>query len=133
MPDRRRRTSHQPSEYLSAHQSGYNADSHRQHLGQGANQAFEDVDLLVALLQKHNPTATAPSTETLEAVFSELEKVRIPRSAKLVKQARAQGESRVVHGVEGCKKRNDAYREMWKDDETIIKNLGHMYEDDAEA
>lgn len=63
-------------------------------------------------------------------MFSELEKVRIPRSAKLVKQARAQGESRVVHGVEACMKRNATYREMWKDDETIVKNMSKILEDD---
>ncbi|GJE95746.1 hypothetical protein PsYK624_119330 [Phanerochaete sordida] len=30
------------------------------HLVQGANQAYEDVDLLVELLEKHNPAAEAP-------------------------------------------------------------------------
>ena len=87
------------------------------------------MNLLVALLQEHNPTATEPSTEILEIIFHALETLRIPRSAKLVKQARAQGERRVVHGVEACKKRKDAYREMWKDDDTIIKNMGKMFED----
>ena len=98
-------------------------------MGQGANQAFEDAHLLIELLQHYNPTAAAPSTEVLASVFTELEKIRIPRSAQLVKQARLQGESRVVQGAEACLKRNEAYRELWKDDETIIKNMGHMYAD----
>lgn len=84
------------------------------HLGQGANQAFEDIDLLVGLLEKYNPSAAAPSTAALHAVFSELEEVRIPRTAKLVQLARAQGEIRVTQGVDACKARNDAYREKFR-------------------
>ncbi|EKM53958.1 uncharacterized protein PHACADRAFT_257472 [Phanerochaete carnosa HHB-10118-sp] len=83
------------------------------HLGQGANQAFEDVDLLIGLLEKYNPCAQSPSTPTLETVFTELETVRIPRTSKMVRLARAQGEIRVTQGVEACKARNDAYREKF--------------------
>ncbi|CAL1707693.1 unnamed protein product [Somion occarium] len=97
------------------------------HLGQGANQAFEDVALLSKLLKEHNPHANPPSTETLSKVFTELEKVRIPRSAALVAGARKSGETRVVAGVEECKKRNDYYRESWKDDETIMRNHRAVY------
>ncbi|KAJ3559367.1 hypothetical protein NM688_g399 [Phlebia brevispora] len=99
------------------------------HLGQGANQAFEDVGLLVELLDKHNPSSAPPSAAVLEAIFSELEKVRIPRTAALVKQARTQGESRVVDGVEACIKRNAAYREIWKDHDSVAKHMSHIYED----
>ncbi|KAI0743345.1 FAD/NAD(P)-binding domain-containing protein [Daedaleopsis nitida] len=84
------------------------------HLGQGANQAYEDVYLLVRLLRKHlDPTAGAPSTETLSAAFNELDALRIPRTSELVRKARALGEIRVVSGVERCKKRNDTLREMF--------------------
>lgn len=90
-------------------------------MGQGANQAFEDIDLLVTLLDKHNPTASSPSTELLEALFSELEVDRIPPSAAMVKRAREQGEIRVVEGLEACLKRNQTVRETWKDRGSLMK------------
>ncbi len=84
-----------------------------QHIGQGANQSFEDVDLLIELLDKYNPSAASPSTSTLQTIFKEFETVRIPRSSAMVKSARAQGECRVVQGVEACIERNKAVREQW--------------------
>lgn len=87
------------------------------------------MNTLIELLEKHNPSAAPPSTSVLETIFSEFENVRLPRSARLVKQARMQGESRVVEGVEGCLKRNAIYREIWKNDESVIKHMGSMYED----
>ncbi|KAI0688032.1 hypothetical protein BC835DRAFT_1408199 [Cytidiella melzeri] len=89
------------------------------HLGQGANQALEDVDMLADLLEKHNPSSAPPSTETLETVFTEMEAERIPRSSALVKGARRQGEARVVSGVDACLKRNQQFREIWKDEESV--------------
>ncbi|KAI0688726.1 FAD/NAD(P)-binding domain-containing protein [Cerioporus squamosus] len=77
------------------------------HLGQGANQALEDIYHLVRLLVKHNPSASPPSTATLETVFTELEQLRIPRTSELVMRARKMGELRVVSGVEACKKRDE--------------------------
>ena len=94
-----------------------------QHLGQGANQAFEDVDLLIELLEKHNPTTQPPSTKTLGTIFSELEAVRIPRSSAMVQGARAQGETRVVQGVEACKARNDTYRRDWSDPDAMMEKM----------
>lgn len=94
-----------------------------QHLGQGANQAFEDIDLLVGLLEKHNPLTVSPPTSTLDTIFSELEAVRIPRTAKMVKLAREQGEVRVVQGVDACRARNDRYREKFKNKQ-LLKRLG---------
>ncbi|KAH9917931.1 FAD/NAD(P)-binding domain-containing protein [Epithele typhae] len=85
------------------------------HLGQGANQACEDVYHLVRLLQKHHPDPTAPpSTATLDDVFSALEALRIPRTSALVARARAQGESRVVSGVEACRARDARVVEQFK-------------------
>ncbi|KAI0707815.1 FAD/NAD(P)-binding domain-containing protein [Earliella scabrosa] len=83
------------------------------HIGQGANQAFEDIYHLVRLLNKHNPTASPPSTEVLSSAFSELEQLRILRTSEFVKRARKTGELRVVSGVEECKKRNDILRTMF--------------------
>lgn len=100
---------------------------HLQHLGQGANQAFEDVDLLITLLEKHNLSSSPPSTALLESLFSEFEAVRIPRSSAMVKGARAQGETRVAEGVEACLKRNAQYRETWKDEESIRKHAAATY------
>ncbi|KAI0790637.1 hypothetical protein C8Q75DRAFT_95567 [Abortiporus biennis] len=94
------------------------------HLGQGANQAFEDCNLLTQLLEQKNPEAAEPSTEILEKIFTEYEKARIPRSAEMVKGARQQGEQRVMEGVDACKQRNDRIRSIYKDDESI----GKMYE-----
>ncbi|KAI0675067.1 FAD/NAD-P-binding domain-containing protein [Trametes maxima] len=80
------------------------------HLGQGANQAFEDIYHLVRLLGKYNPDASAPPTELLSKVFGEYESLRIERTSALVKRARKQGEVRVVNGIEESKKRNDVLR-----------------------
>ena len=84
-----------------------------QHLGQGANQALEDIYHLIRLLTKYNPAAAAPSTATLESVFTELEQLRIPRTAHLVKMARKMGEIRVVSGLEACQRRNEIVRTMF--------------------
>lgn len=95
-----------------------------QHLGQGANQAYEDVSLLMELLEKHNPSAEPPSTQTLEAVFTELERTRIPRTSEMVKKARMQGEMRTVAGVEACMKRNAMIRDMCSDPEKMKARFG---------
>ena len=96
------------------------------HLGQGANQAFEDTYHLVRLLIKHNPKASPPSTELLSTIFSEYEGIRIPRTAELVKGARKQGEVRVVDGVEACLARNEMVRKMWQDDEELLEASDYL-------
>ena len=95
-----------------------------QHLGQGANQSFKDVDLLVELLEKYNPAAESPQTRVLKTVFSELEKVRLQLTADLVKKARAQGDTRVVSGVEECIKRNNWYRDICNDPAKLKTRFG---------
>lgn len=90
-----------------------------QHLGQGANQAFEDCGLLVSLLAQHNPSAAPPPAAVLEQVFAEFEQARIPKSAEMVKRARAQGETRVVHGTEACIARNKWYRELCSNEDML--------------
>lgn len=76
------------------------------------------------LLEKHNPAAEPPSTQTLEAVFTELERTRIPRTSEMVKKARMQGEMRTVAGVEACMKRNTMIRDMCSDPEKMKARFG---------
>ena len=95
-----------------------------QHLGQGANQSFEDVDALIELLQKYNPSGNSPATATLGTIFTELEKVRIPRTAELVKRARAQGDAHIVSGAEACIARNNAIRALCQDPHGHEKRFG---------
>ncbi|KAI0328405.1 FAD/NAD(P)-binding domain-containing protein [Cubamyces sp. BRFM 1775] len=90
------------------------------HLGQGANQASEDIYHLVRLLKKHNPDARAPSTALLDTVFTELEQLRIPRTSALVTKARAAGNMRVVSGADACLARDDAVRETWRGKEALL-------------
>ena len=85
---------------------------------------MEDAGLLIDLLEKHNPSASSPSTSVLEAVFTELEAARIPRTAELVKRARLQGETRVVHGVQACIDRNNWYRKTLSDQSSAQKKFG---------
>ncbi|KAH9894826.1 FAD/NAD(P)-binding domain-containing protein [Cubamyces lactineus] len=90
------------------------------HLGQGANQALEDIYHLVRLLKKHNPSALAPSAALLEAVFTELEQLRIVRTSRLVAKARVVGNTRVVSGKGACLARDEAVRESWKGKEDLL-------------
>ncbi|TFY57846.1 hypothetical protein EVJ58_g6782 [Rhodofomes roseus] len=97
------------------------------HLGQGANQAFEDIYHLVRLLVKHNPSAAPPSTELLNAVFSEYEQLRFARTSELVKGARKQGDLRVLQGEEACRARNESLKAMWAD-ENFTQNWLQFFE-----
>lgn len=94
------------------------------HLGQGANQAYEDVGLLIDLLERINPSAEPPSTAVLTNVFGELERERLPRTAEMAKNARAQGDMRVVSGVEACIKRNNLIRDMCADPAKMKARFG---------
>ncbi|OCH92783.1 FAD/NAD(P)-binding domain-containing protein [Obba rivulosa] len=97
------------------------------HLGQGANQAFEDIYHFVRLLVKHNPSAADPSTAILHAAFSEYETIRIPRASALVTGARKRGDNRVVHGVEERKKRNEKIREHWSNEAAVAEEYKQLY------
>ncbi|KAJ7226755.1 hypothetical protein GGX14DRAFT_692993 [Mycena pura] len=80
------------------------------HLGQGANQAFEDVHHLIRLLVEHHSAGTnnvGPSVATLSAVFTAFETERMERTATMVQGARKAGELRVVAGVEAARARNE--------------------------
>ena len=76
----------------------------QQPLPQGANQPFEATYHLTRLLDAH-PSA-AEHSATLEMVFTEYERARIPRSTMLIDTARKQGDNRVIEGVEACLTRN---------------------------
>ena len=91
-----------------------------QHLGQGANQAFEDIYHLARLLKKYNPGAQALSAALLDTVFTELEQLRIPRTSALVTKARAAGNTRVVSGANECLARDEVVRETWRGKEDLL-------------
>lgn len=80
--------------------------------------------MLVELLKQHNPFGESPSTTTLDVIFTELEKVRIPRVREMIRLARAQGETRVTEGVEACLARNDLYREIAKNKDRYRERFG---------
>ena len=61
---------------------------------------------------KFNKDPSSPiSTETLASIFSEYEHIRINRSAFLVKEAKRQGDLRVVPDEEAGKKRDEFIKE----------------------
>lgn len=86
------------------------------YLGQGANQSLEDIDLLIELLEKHNPSAQSPPTAILARIFDELEKARIPRSSDMVNKSRVAANAAVVCGVDACITRNHRIRELHEKD-----------------
>jgi salicylate hydroxylase len=79
-------------------------------LGQGANQAFEDVYHIMRLLKKYNPSADQPPTELLSQVFGDYQDLRLSRTSELVRGARRQGELRVAEGIDACKARDEVIR-----------------------
>ena len=81
---------------------------------------------MTTLLQKHNPQAEAPSTQTLNTIFTEYEGIRLPRTAALVQEARKQGDLRVVSGVAACKERNNVFREIQKQDAALIQRYAEV-------
>ncbi|KAF8318801.1 FAD/NAD(P)-binding domain-containing protein [Clavulina sp. PMI_390] len=96
------------------------------HLGQGANQAFEDIYHLVRLLNLHT-SPPHPSNATLKTVFEEYTTKRLARTSALTKGARAQGELRLVHGAEACVARNQRFRSLWGDKGPMIKGYVEVW------
>lgn len=68
------------------------------------------------LLGKHNPSADQLSTELLLRVFIDYQDLRLLRTSELVREARRQGEIRVVEGVDACRARDEAIRTRFNDD-----------------
>ncbi|KAJ7123872.1 hypothetical protein C8R43DRAFT_1090705 [Mycena crocata] len=99
------------------------------HLGQGANQAFEDAYHLVRLLvQHHTAVDSEPSSAVLSTVFTEFEAKRMERTAALVQGARKMGESRVVEGMEQARVRNEALCAEWADNDAVLRRARQMLE-----
>ena len=100
-----------------------------QHLGQGANQAFEDVYHLVLGLCKHHPnTSQNPTTLQLDSAFRDYEDVRLTRSASLVRQARERGQLRTSGAVdpENVKKREETFIRLFGVEGTLRMTLDYL-------
>ena len=97
-----------------------------QHLGQGANQTFEDIYHLTHLLGAY--PGVAEDSAMLEMVFTNYERARIPRSTMLIDIARNQGESRVMEGIEPCLARNQGVRAFMAD-EGVMALFAELYGD----
>lgn len=95
-----------------------------QHLGQGANQSYEEVGILIDLLEKYNPAAAPLSTSALKAVFAEFERMRLSLRAALVKKAHTQGEMHAVASVEECIKHDSFYRDRCADPAKLKARFG---------
>ena len=65
---------------------------------------------------------------TLEMVFTEYERARIPRSTMLINTARKQGENRVVEGVQACLTRNQEVRDFMSNEE-VMAMYAELYGD----
>ena len=64
------------------------------------------------------------STEKLTEIFNAFANLRQPRTAALVKGARAQGEYRVVDGgAEACLARDQKLRKNWQDGKAVRQNM----------
>ncbi|KZO96816.1 FAD/NAD-P-binding domain-containing protein [Calocera viscosa TUFC12733] len=83
------------------------------HLGQGPNQAMEDAYHLVRVLCEFKD-----GKRPLEDALTEYEQIRLPRVSAMVKEARKEGEFRVVLGEEACRKRDEELRKGF-DRETL--------------
>ncbi|KAI0044896.1 FAD/NAD(P)-binding domain-containing protein [Auriscalpium vulgare] len=97
------------------------------HLGQGANQTFEDIYHLTRLLDEYNADRAPLTTLALGDIYEAYEKVRIPRVSALVQGARKQGESRVVQDVEDARTRNDTVREFMRSPEDVAASFRRVY------
>ncbi|KAJ6542084.1 FAD/NAD(P)-binding domain-containing protein [Mycena vulgaris] len=99
------------------------------HLGQGANQAFEDAYHLIRLLLAHHASPDSElSTAELAAIFTEFEAKRMARTAALVLGARKTGELRVVEGLEQARARNDAICAQWADAGAVRRQAQEILE-----
>ncbi|KAH8883334.1 FAD/NAD(P)-binding domain-containing protein [Thozetella sp. PMI_491] len=88
------------------------------HLGQGANQALEDCYHLSRALPDVRNGAAGPTEADLSQIFSLYAEKRQPRTARLVKGARAQGETRVLSGsAEDIERRDKAVAAAWNNKE----------------
>jgi len=98
------------------------------HVGQGANQAFEDIYHLVKALKTHNIATDASSTATIEQAFQEYQSARIDRAKMIVQRSKFEGEKlRVVEGIEACEKRDAMVGNFWQEVKLlkVFKDFGN--------
>ncbi|KZT52084.1 FAD/NAD(P)-binding domain-containing protein [Calocera cornea HHB12733] len=72
-------------------------------LGQGANQATEDVYHLVRLLLAHSPL----TAESINKAYTEYAAVRMDRVRRTIEQTKAEGNLRMIKGREACLEREE--------------------------
>lgn len=83
---------------------------------------------MIRVLTTHNPdSSTSPSTATLETAFAEYEKVRLPRTALLVKGAHAQGQMRVVADPEAARERDAFLKQAYANEDEAIKGYDNTW------
>lgn len=71
------------------------------------------------LLPEFNKDQTPPSDKLFD-IFETFARLRQPRTATLVKGARAKGESRVIDGgLEACLVRDETLRKGWEDERVV--------------
>ncbi|KNG83919.1 hypothetical protein ANOM_008338 [Aspergillus nomiae NRRL 13137] len=95
------------------------------HLGQGANQALEDCYHLMQYMPCVEPGSVdyAGKLKSLDSdlpsLFQAYAERRQPRTSALVKEARAQGDRRVVATPALCKQRDAVIAAAWSDPDAI--------------
>ena len=67
------------------------------------------------------------SAADLTQVFQRFATKRQPRTAQLVKGARAQGELRVTSGEQACKERNEKVKKMWENQTAAWTAMDAVY------
>lgn len=89
----------------------------------------EDCYHLSTLLPVVDSTASsAISTKELTKVFQAFAEKRQPRTAALVRGARANGERRVVTGgAVACRERDEAVKEGWLDEKAVEAKYDYLF------
>ena len=96
------------------------------HYGQGANQSLEDCWHLSQLLPDSDGDL---SRGRLSEIFLQYAEKRQPRTAMMVKGARAQGQIRVTFGKEACQARNEHVKKMWADKEGVRARFHQLFKE----
>ncbi|KAF8584811.1 FAD/NAD(P)-binding domain-containing protein [Ramaria rubella] len=99
------------------------------HVGQGANQSFEDIYHLLLALKKHgvDSKSSAPTAD-LQAAFTDYETARMQRASMIVQRSKFEGNNvRVVEGAEACIKRDEMAGKFWQEENflNVFKDFGN--------
>ncbi|EMR68801.1 hypothetical protein UCREL1_4177 [Eutypa lata UCREL1] len=108
------------------------------HLGQGANQALEDCYHLSQALPDLTPRKeegkVLDDDDNLEQIFAAYAEKRQPRTAALVRGARAAGQKRVVTtGSRDCEARNLKVAAEWKDLDAVAAKYDNLCREPFDA